>query len=301
MIKRILLFCIPLLLVCSIEVSGSEKLSVYSVNYPLHYFAKRIGGDKVDAVFPAPGDIDPAFWAPDDSHIRAYQKADLILLNGAGYAKWTSRVSLPLLRSVDTSKLFRDDLIQTPSTITHSHGPGGDHSHGGTAFTTWLDFNQAALQAKAISEALSSKDPENKDYYQENFRLLESDLLDLDNEMSELLADKESLLFFASHPIYQYLARRYSMDIHMMMWEPDVDPGSAEWLKLKKMHKDHPAAIMIWEGEPLADSAGRLKEMGIEGMIFSPCFAHPLKGDFLSVMKSNIDNIRSAFTAAKAD
>ena len=28
--------------------------------------------------------------------------------------------------------------------------PGGDHSHSGTAFTTWLDFSQAAQQAEAI-------------------------------------------------------------------------------------------------------------------------------------------------------
>jgi len=78
------------------------------------------------------------------------KRADLIVLNGAGYAKWTAKVSLPLLRTVDTSKSFEDTLIAMTDEITHSHGPGGDHSHSGTAFTTWLDFSQAARQADRL-------------------------------------------------------------------------------------------------------------------------------------------------------
>ncbi len=31
---------------------ASDKLSVYVVNYPLKYFAERIGGDNVKVVFP---------------------------------------------------------------------------------------------------------------------------------------------------------------------------------------------------------------------------------------------------------
>ena len=37
------------------------KLVIYTVNYPLAYFAERIGGDLVAVHFPAPEDVDPAF------------------------------------------------------------------------------------------------------------------------------------------------------------------------------------------------------------------------------------------------
>ena len=33
---------------------AAEKLTVYVVNYPLQYFAERIGGGHVKVVFPAP-------------------------------------------------------------------------------------------------------------------------------------------------------------------------------------------------------------------------------------------------------
>ncbi len=71
------------------ETAGSKALSVYVVNYPLKYFAERIGGDLVEVQFPAPADEDPAFWKPAAEVVTAYQQADVILLNGAGYAKWT--------------------------------------------------------------------------------------------------------------------------------------------------------------------------------------------------------------------
>lgn len=73
--------------------NGDEagKLSVHVVNYPLYYFAERIGGVRVHVEFPAPADIDPAFWSPDADTVAGFQAADLILLNGAGYAKWAGR------------------------------------------------------------------------------------------------------------------------------------------------------------------------------------------------------------------
>jgi zinc transport system substrate-binding protein len=58
--------------------------TVYTVNYPLTYFTERIGGEHARVIFPAPPDVDPAFYAPNTAIVRKYQKADLIILNGAG-------------------------------------------------------------------------------------------------------------------------------------------------------------------------------------------------------------------------
>ncbi|TNF96127.1 MAG: zinc ABC transporter substrate-binding protein, partial [Gammaproteobacteria bacterium] len=147
-------FLLTVLLLVAAPTTAAEKMVIYTVNYPLQYFAERIGGQHVDVHFPAPKGVDPAFWKPDVKTIGQYQQADLILLNGANYAKWINQVSLPRLRTVDTSRGFGDQLIKVSAGATHSHGPSGDHSHSGTAFTTWLDPQLASLQAKAIRDAL---------------------------------------------------------------------------------------------------------------------------------------------------
>ncbi len=140
----------------------NAKLSVYVVNYPLQYFAERIGGDRVDVHFPAPSEGDPAFWSPDPSAVAEYQAADLILLNGADYAKWVPKVTLPPSKLVDTSVSFQDRIIYVEDAATHSHGPGGEHSHGESAFTTWLDLTLALEQAKAIRDAFAKARPEDE-------------------------------------------------------------------------------------------------------------------------------------------
>jgi len=279
------LFAMPL------QCMAEGKLTIYTVNYPLTYFAERVGGDLVNVVFPTPPDVDPAFWMPGAAVVREYQKADLIILNGAGYEKWTKKVSLPMLRVVDTSKAFKDKLIHIETDVTHSHGPSGDHSHGGTAFTTWLDFSQAVQQAEAIYKAFSRKLPANTPDFTKNFESLKKDLLELDAQMTVMSANKPGLPLFASHPIYQYMARRYNFNLQMVMWEPDGDPGEREWKHLQELSNAHPAAWMIWEGEPLPKSVNRLQDMNIKSQVFSPCFSTPQQGDFLSVMQQNIANM----------
>lgn len=291
----ILLMFVMLILVFPLQGMAENKLIVYTVNYPLYYFAERIGGEYIQVVLPAPSDVDPAFWNPDDYTVRQYQKADLIILNGAGYAKWTRKVSLPMLRMVDTSRAFKDELILIETNVTHNHGPGGDHSHGGTAFTTWLDFSQAAMQAEAVYKALVRKLPAQKQDFTKNFKELKEDLLDLDKQMIVIGERMLQTPLFASHPIYQYVARRYDMNIQMMMWEPDEDPGEREWQNLQEAAKDHPAKWMIWEGEPFSASFNKLQNMGINSTVFNPCMNRPAEGDFLLVMQANIENLRKTY------
>ncbi|MGI9537986.1 MAG: metal ABC transporter substrate-binding protein [Desulfocapsaceae bacterium] len=275
---------------------AGKPLTVYTVNYPLAYFTERIGGEFVEVVFPTPAGVDPAFWTPDGQTISGYQKADLIILNGAGYAKWAQKVSLPLMRQVDTSKSFKDEFISSDTNVTHSHGPEGDHSHTGTAFTTWLDFSLASRQAEAIYKSLSRKIADQKPTLQKNFETLKTDLLLLDKRLQDLSNLKPALPLLGSHPIYQYLARRYGLNLRTVMWEPDEDPGEQQWRNLQTLVEGHAASWMLWENSPRPESVERLKEMGIRSLVYSPCFNRPNEGNFLTVMQQNVDNLTVVFT-----
>ena len=130
--------------------------SVYTVNYPLTYFAQRLAPEHVEVVFPAPTGVDPAFWKPTPDEIGQYQRASLILLNGAGYARWTRYATLPKSRVVVTAAGCRDAFLQTGEAVAHQHGPAGEHAHEGTAFTTWLDMRLARCQAGHVGDALDA-------------------------------------------------------------------------------------------------------------------------------------------------
>jgi zinc transport system substrate-binding protein len=291
--RLIIVSSLSILLLAAPALADS-RLRIFTVNYPLAYFAERIGGNLVEVVFPAPADVDPAFWVPDETTIGNYQKADLILLNGADYAKWTKKVSLPLLRTVDTSRSFRDEFIAVNSQVTHSHGPEGAHSHSGTAFTTWLDLSLATRQAEAIFKTFSQRLPEHQAALEGNYLALEEDLSLLDNKLLQLSKSNPSLALLGSHPVYQYLARGYGLNMRMLMWEPDEIPTESQWQDLQTITDGHDADWMLWEALPVVESIDRLEKMGIQSLVYSPCFNRPEQGDFLSVMQQNVANLAAA-------
>jgi zinc transport system substrate-binding protein len=283
-----------LLMLAPLPVHSTGKLTAYTVNYPLRYFAERIGGDRVDVHFPAPKDIDPAFWSPNAETIAAYQKAELIILNGANYAKWVSKVALPRLQSVDSSAAFADQLITEKDVVTHSHGPRGDHSHSGTAFTTWLDFNQAAQQAEEILKALQRKRPEDSEFFAQNFNKLKQDLQSLDTEMLSLSGKATDRQFIASHPVYQYLTRRYRLNLAAMTWEPDEFPSQEQWQQFSRTLQKNSARWMLWEDKPLEKTEQTLLELGVTVVLFAPSMNVPEDGDFLAIMQQNVENLKGA-------
>ncbi len=277
------------------------RLSIYVVNYPLEYFAERIGGEHVEVSLPAPDAVDSAFWTPSPEVIIAYQNADLILENGAGYARWTQHATLPRASRVDTSAVFRDRLIRREGGATHAHGPAGEHSHRGTAFTTWLDPTLALEQARAIAEALIRVSPEAEDDFRGGLSALEADLVELDRWFAAALApwSGEALLF--SHPVYRYLARRYRLDGRSLHWEPGVMPEPATWRELEAMLDDQPAHTMVFEGEPHPEAEARLRSWGVRTIVFTPGGSRPESGDWLSLMKANAERLQAANGRTRAE
>ena len=275
---------------------ADAPLSVYVVNYPLQYFAERIGGPDVRVVFPAPADGDPAFWKPSPEQIAAYQKADLILLNGASYAKWVAHVSLPASRMVDTSASFADQFIPLKDQVTHSHGLAGKHEHGDVAFTTWLDPQQAIAQAEAIRDALIRLRPGSIADFNQRFDTLAAELKDLDNQLAAVVKAGVSQPLVFSHPVYQYFIRRYSLNGQEVHWEPEESPTPEQWAELKRLIADHPAQGMIWEGTPNPFTVDELKKSGLDSLTFDPCGNVADSGDYLSVMRENALNLKKAFS-----
>jgi len=270
-------------------------ITVCVVNYPLKYFAERIGGDQVAVNFPAPSDGDPAFWNPTAQDIIRYQDVDLILLNGAGYAKWVATVSLPQSKTVNTSASIKEQFIALEEATTHSHGPEGEHAHGGMAFTTWLDPKLAIQQAQAILSALTERWPEHQERFEAGFARLEKDLLDVDTAIEKIVADEQGTPLVFSHPVYQYFERRYGLNGRSVHWEPDEMPSDEQWNRLAELLKTHEAKWMIWEGEPKQEAVTRLREMGIECVVFDPCGNVPADGDFQKVMQLNLENLQHVF------
>lgn len=280
----------------SSSTKTSTELKIFSVNYPLNYFAERIGGDFIRINFSIPAGIDPPYWEPTGDEIAEIQKTDIIILNGAGYSQWLPYASLSSSKQLNTSADFKLKYI-AQNDDTHSHGPEGDHSHSNFAFTTWLDFSLALDQAQKIYHSFCLKLPSQKELFSKNFNSLKIELEGLHAKMLELGKSIDSQPIIASHPVYQYAARAYGLNIKSLHWEPDTIPGNKELEELRALLKSHPAKLMMWEAHPKVEMVNELKKLGIRSFVFAPAASRLEGRNFKDIMLNNIEKLRDAIEA----
>ena len=293
--RRILLIALTLLMVACTDKEPAttdltelrDKPFVIASNYPLYFFTSEIAGEAIDVSLPAIAG-DPALWSPSGEDASKLQHADLLILNGAGYESWLAFTTLPDGLILDTTADLQSMLLPIENETVHQHGPKGEHSHKGTAFTTWLDPQLAIKQAGTILQGLNQLAPGHSEVLKSNFEKLEQRLLQLDQSLAQAFAGLKQQPVIFSHPVYQYLQQRYSINGRSVHWEPDVEPGTREWIDFGNLLREHPAEIMIWEASPSDAVLVELDQMGVRSVVFNPAGNQPDKGDYFVVMEGNL-------------
>lgn len=304
--------------------------AVLATFYPTHYFAQRIAGDLVPVRSPLPEGEDPIFWQPDAEAMALYQNARLVITNGAEFEKWAAGAALPRARTIES--LSEDDLDATGGPITmesttHSHGPGGEHTHEGLDGHTWVSPDIAIVQARNIAEAMQAAWPDHAEAFDNNLATLIEDLEMLRTSLEDLTPNVQDYRLLASHPAYNYLARDLGWDVHNLDLDPEDedtqavvdavhdalhhhedhahehghdeghdhdhahDEGAADH---EHTHGDKPV-ILLWEGQPTdAIRAALADELGVTSILFSPAEGTPDEGDYMDLMRANLDRLREA-------
>jgi zinc transport system substrate-binding protein len=270
-------------------------ITVITSNYPLYYFAGQITSGmhgEVEIILPEM-EGDPANWQPDSKAITLLQGSDLLVLNGAGYESWLGWVTVPEDLLLDTSGSFADRLIPVENETVHQHGPAGEHSHKGYAFTVWLDPELAIEQSRSIHQALTRLLPDQAALLDQGLDTLTQSLGQLDREQKQLFDKLGSQPVLFSHPVYQYLQARYRINGASVHWEPGEQPTTSDWIDLGNMLASHPAGLMLWEETPLQAVSSKLLESGVRTVPFHTASNRPENGDYLDVMRDNILRLES--------
>ncbi len=266
---------------------AAEPLRVVAVHSVLADFTRILGGEHVVVTMPVEEGRDPTLWRPGISEITEIQKADLILLNGADFAVWTSRTSLPRARTVVTTKGLETEFITTDAAVTHSHGPDGEHSHTGVAAFTWLDMTIAAKQAEAIDAALARR----IDGYSGNVEALLASLSAL-NERAATLAARVDAPILTSHPRYEYFARANGLEVIALNWAAGSDPKLDDLVEPDTILSRTPGTLFFWESAPTEAGKAALVERGLTGVLFETG-ANTDTG-FVDLMTRNLDALEAA-------
>jgi len=215
-------------------------------------------------------------------------QAALVVGNGKSYEKWLDTVSIPQGRLVLSAAEVKP--IPLPGK-THSHGVEGEHSHVGIDPHTWMDPQSYALQAQAVHAGLVGVYPEETAVMDEKLRGLQAQLDALDKQTASLFNSLPPARYSANHPSYNYLFRRYNMEIRSFDVSPTKVPGPKELGKIQAWAQGDLPAVMLWESEPVGEIKAALG--GIRHLVVDP-IEQPVDGnyDYVSQARANL----AAFT-----
>ncbi|MBO6513272.1 MAG: metal ABC transporter substrate-binding protein [Phycisphaerales bacterium] len=202
--------------------SMSIEEVVRTTSAPIGSLTDELADGLVPVELLCPESIDPSRWRPDADTIGRFQRAKLIVTNGAQHERWVATAPLPRSRVVDSALAITPPLL-TYTQKTHSHGPDGKHTHKAVLGSTWVDPLNARSQAQAVQDALARSFPEHAPEISERFSMLSQEL-ESAHRMLEQIRDRD-INFVAPIKPYGYLARRYG-------WAaPDLSNSPDDWLK----------------------------------------------------------------------
>lgn len=276
------------------------KPMVLATFFPVYFLTNEIAQDSIDLSCPLPDGADPIFWRPSDADITHLREADLIVANGAGFERWVKNISLPTSRVLQSASSLSDDFIYIKETTSHNHGVGGKHSHAGLDGHTWVDPVNARAQAQAILDGLIRLLPNREDDFRRRHQLLDKGLSTLAKKFEALGKSVQGVPLLASHPAYNYLARRFGLNLVTLNLDPGskLSPGSMKIVK--QALKGHEAKVILWESEPHPEIVTQLQaEFGVKCVVFSPLedpglCRGPNPGNFLDLMGQNLEKMTQA-------
>lgn len=273
--------------------STAEKrvgpIVVVAVNEPLRYFAERIGGEFVEASCPCPMKMNPSTWSPDSAALEEFNSADLILLNGGGYARWTITTSLPDSRIANTGRAFKEKWLTMAESVRHQHGPEGEHSHEATIGEFWLDPGLAILQAERIERALVSLDAEHATEFGKGLDLLTKDLRKLEQSIRDTVGDDTQL--FAAEPAFEYVAATAGQPLNRLSWANVEEPTESEFARFVEKRASDKTPLFLLSSPSTSKLAKQLEAIGVRTVVFDICATTSAKS-YLDRMRENVELLK---------
>ncbi|MEN0065783.1 MAG: metal ABC transporter substrate-binding protein [Myxococcota bacterium] len=275
------------------EPEPASRIEIRTASFPADWLVDRLAGDLAlrENILP-PGE-DAPFWQPSGEQVAALAAADLIVVNGAGFEGWLKTATLPEAKVIESASLT--ELIELKGK-THSHGKAGEHSHASIDPHTWSDPLGYAQQAGVVHEALVRVMPEHEAVLDTNLGRVTEDLQALHNELEAALAPSAGVPLSASHPAFNYLARRYTLDLTSFDFDPEEVPNAKAVAAWSSWADGKPSPILLWEGPPTDAVKGAFPASTRH--IWVDPLEQPREGryDYLVQARGNVDTFRKLFS-----
>lgn len=220
--------------------NNESKQVVYTSFYPIYNLTKQIAGDKMDVKAFTNLKTESHGWEPSAKDMADLSDSNIMFINGAGMEEWEESVedssdvdlintseNIDLIKASDEDHNHEHedadddhdesehvDADQEHEDAGHDHEESEEHHHHHGMYDPhiWLSPVNGKEQAKVIADKLSEIDPDNKDYYMDNYKKIEKELDDMIDEYKEKFDGVDNKDFMVTHKAFSYLARDFGLN-----------------------------------------------------------------------------------------
>ncbi len=284
--------------------TDSEKLKVMASFYPVYDFAVKIGGEKAEVTNMVPAGTEPHDWEPATRDITNLEQADVFVYSGAGMEHWVEDV----LKSLENQKLVTVEA-SNGVTLREGHGHEEDSEEADQENETaseydphvWLSPLNAKKEMENIKNAFIEADPDNKDYYEANYKTYADKFDELDQSFKDTLSPLPNKVIVVSHEAFGYLCNAYGLtQMGIEGLSPDSEPDPARMAEVIDFVKENNVKTIFFEelvspkvAETIAKETGAVTQVlnPMEGLTEEEINAG---GDYFSVMEKNLAALKKA-------
>jgi zinc transport system substrate-binding protein len=163
----------------------------------------------------------------------------------------------------------------------------------------WQDPTLMAEATRAFADTMAGADPAHASYYRNQGARLVQDLNRLDAAYSRTLASCRIRTVVVSHDAFEYLARRYHVDVVPIAGlEPDAEPSLQRLHDLSNLIRDRGVTTVFFETLASPDLARSLAgDVGIESAVLDPIeglTSTDPHATYLTLMRQNLAALAKA-------
>lgn len=291
------------------NMAKDNKLKIYTSFYPMYDFTKKIVGDKADVINIVPVGSEPHDYELTTADRKNFEKADLIVYNGAGMEEWIDDLMKGMNKEIFVNSSIGIDLIEGHSHTDDEEHEDDDHNRDNHDKEEhhldphiWLSPKNAIKQLTNIYEAVIKIDAVNSTYYKENLDKAINDIKKLDEEYKTKLEQHKGKTIVVSHEAFGYICNDYGINqIGIEGLSPDTEPSPKKMVSILEFCKKNNVKVIFFEelvSPKIADTIA--KELGVETKVLNPIEGLSEKelkagNDYISTMRENLNSIIYSF------
>ncbi|MFH1632010.1 MAG: metal ABC transporter substrate-binding protein [bacterium] len=226
------------------KANDATSTPVAATIFPIYDITLNVVGDTMDVGLILPAGASPHTYDPTPSTLRDLAGAEVVYAIGYGFDDWINTV----IESVGAEKVLVDDGITLlDQQSSHSHSD----SHGETASDPhyWLTVENAKLITQTIAGDLSNRFPEHADTFTNNASAYLSQLNQLDQNITNALAEVNNQNMVTLHDAWFYFAEEYGLEI-VGTFEPTAGREPTPQYLVELTHAIEEAGTTVLYSEP---------------------------------------------------